>query len=96
VGPHRLHADVELERDARVRVALAQEVQHIALAPGEQRVPDAGVARVMRAARHDLQPARGEVDRVADVAGLRVLAETGTGAEGQQLRALRGRRVAPQ
>ena len=50
----------------------------------------------MGAARHDLQPARGEVDRVAQVAGLRVLAEAGAGAEGEQLRdsAVAGRRRA--
>ena len=47
----------------------------------------------MGAAGHDLQPARGEVDRVADVACLRVLAEAGAGAEGQQLRTLRGGQV---
>ena len=77
----------------RVRVALAEEMQHVALAPGEERVAGAGVARVVGAAGHDLQPARGEVDRVAHVARLRVLAEAGAGAEGEQLRALRGRQV---
>ena len=94
--PHRLHADVQLERDARVRVALAEEVQHVGLAPREERVAEACVARMMGAAGHDLQPARGEVDRVADVAGLRVLGETRAGAEGEQLRAFRGRQVLPE
>ena len=90
VGPHRLDPDLERERDLGVRAVLAQQEQHIALALRQHAA--GGVRRAADGrARHQLQAAGGEVDRIAHVACLRPLVEADAGAEGQQLR--RARRV---
>ncbi len=86
-----LDADLQRERDLRVGATFAQQHQHIALTAGEQRIENV-TASLLAADRHELQAARGEVDRVADVARLGVSREARAGAEGQQLSRLGSRR----
>jgi hypothetical protein len=92
VRAHRLDAHVQRDRDLGVGAPVAQMLEHIGLARRQQ----VGPRRMRRPggghARQHVHPARGEVDRVEDVARLRVLRQAGSRSERQHLAAVDLRR----
>jgi hypothetical protein len=90
-----LHADLQSQRDLRVRVALLQQRQDFSLARRQQPLHD----RALPAAgspRRQLHAARGEVNRVEHVTRLSLARQAGARAERHQLGGLGAREVPPE
>ena len=71
-----------------LRQALPQQQQDVTLAGDQQRVLELRSVRIGQPERHQLQPARGEMDRVDELVPVRFLGRARAGAEREQLRGL--------